>query len=68
MNKLRNLGACLLTLALTVAVQAQTTPTDYGAELNDNLDVINTIWGTVATIMIGVALVTVGVRFFRKTK
>jgi len=46
----------------------QTTPTDYGATLTTNLGTINTIWGTVATILIAVALVTVGVRFFRKVK
>lgn len=41
---------------------------DYPAILTTNLTSIQTIWGTVATIMIGVALVTVGVRFFRKAK
>jgi|GEM_PF-5130815 len=44
------------------------TETDYGAVLSTNLTTINTIWGTVATIMIAVALVSVGVRFFRKAK
>lgn len=47
---------------------AQTTPVDYGAVLNTNLDTIDGIWGVVAGIMIAVALVTVGTRFFRKTK
>lgn len=53
-------------IASTVAAQAQ--ETDYGATLNTNFTVIDTIWGKVATIMIAVALVTVGVRFFRKAK
>lgn len=53
-----------------VAVVAQTTlaAVDYGAELTTNLSAINTIWGSIATIVIGVALVTVGVRFFKKAK
>ena len=63
----------IILMAATVALSAgaradTTTPTDYGTELTNNLNTINTIWGTVATLMIGVALVTVGVRFFRKTK
>lgn len=58
-----------LALASVVASSAfaQEAP-DYGADLTANLTAINGIWGTVATIMIGVALVTVGVRFFRKAK
>lgn len=44
------------------------TPTDYGAVLNTNLGVVETIWAAVAVIMIGVALVTVGTRFFRKAR
>ena len=47
---------------------AQAADTDYSAVLTTNLTSIQTIWGTVATIMIAVALVTVGVRFFRKAK
>ena len=53
---------------LAVSAFAQTTPTDYGAVLNTNLTTIDTVWGKVATIIIGVALVTVGARFFRKAK
>lgn len=52
--------------ASVVPVFAQAT--DYGAVLDTNLETIDGIWGTVATIMIAVALVTVGVRFFRKAK
>lgn len=68
MNKLKALYGLFFALVATAAVQAQTTPVDYGATLDTNLDTINSIWGTVATIMIAVALVTVGVRFFRKAK
>jgi len=58
----------LALVALASQAFAQSTPTDYAATLTDNLDSINTIWGTVATIVIAVALVTVGVKFFRKVK
>lgn len=67
MNKLRNIalaGASILAASSAFAAD----PADYGATLTTNLTTINSIWGSVATIMIGVALVTVGVRFFRKTK
>lgn len=63
-----SLAAGSLIIGGASSVLAQTTPTDYGAELTTNLTTINTIWGTVATIMIASALVAVGVRFFRKTK
>ncbi|HSH94012.1 MAG TPA: hypothetical protein VK968_07690 [Roseimicrobium sp.] len=68
MNKLKALCGLFLGLMATIAAHAQTTPVDYGDVLDGNLDTINSIWGTVATIMIAVALVTVGVRFFRKAK
>lgn len=55
-------------LSASVSAFAQETPVDYSSTLTSNLTSINTIWGSVATIMIGVALVTVGVRFFRKAK
>jgi hypothetical protein len=32
------------------------------------MGVIETLWGKVATIMIAVALVTVGVKFFKKSR
>jgi len=64
----KKLSAVLALAILSAgAVMAQTAP-DYGATLNTNLDTIDGIWGTVATIMIGSALVAVGVRFFRKAK
>lgn len=44
------------------------TAVDYSAVLTSNLTSINAIWATVAGIMIAVALVSVGVRFFRKAK
>jgi len=66
-RNLRNLATAGLALA-GASLFAQSTPVDYGAVLETNLDTINTIWGTVATIMIAVALVSVGVRFFRKAK
>lgn len=65
----KKIGSVLLVVLLSaVSAMAQTTPTDYSATLNTNLDSINVIWGTVATIMIGSALVAVGTRFFRKAK
>ncbi len=65
----KRVGAGVGLLVGSAAVSfAQATPVDYGAVLNTNLDTIDGIWGTVATIMIAVALVTVGVRFFRKAK
>jgi hypothetical protein len=54
-------------LALALSARADD-PVDYSAVLTTNLGHINTTWGTVAGIMIGSALVTVGVRFFRKAK
>lgn len=57
----------LASIALAGSAFAQTA-TDYGAILNTNLDTINDIWGIIATIMVGVALVTVGVRFFYKAR
>jgi hypothetical protein len=41
-------------------------PVDYGATLTANLTTINTIWAAVAVIIIGVALVKVGTKFFKK--
>lgn len=67
-KRTRALLGSLLALSAVASVNAQTTPTDYGAVLETNLDTINSIWGTVATIMIAVALVAVGVRMFRKAK
>jgi len=61
------LALCLAIAAPAIAV-AQTTPVDYGDVLDTNLATIDTIWGKVATIMIAVALVSVGVRFFRKAR
>lgn len=52
--------------ALVVNAQAETV--DYGALMNTNVGVIDTIWGKIAAIMIGCALVGVGVRFMRKAK
>lgn len=52
--------------ALVVNAQAETV--DYGAVMNANVGVIDTIWGKIAAIMIGCALVGVGVRFMRKAK
>ena len=66
MNKARKLA--LAAASLAIASSAFATDPDYSTVLTTNLTSINTIWGTVATIMIGVALVTVGVRFFRKAK
>lgn len=68
MNKLKKLVVAGLGLGSSVVVFAQETPVNYATELNSNLTTINSIWGTVATIMIAVALVTVGVRFFRKAR
>lgn len=65
-NKYMLAGSMLLVSG--IGAFAQATPTDYGEVLTENLTKINTIWGVVAAIMIGVALVTVGVRFFRKAK
>lgn len=56
-----------LVIASAASAFAQTA-TDYGAVLDTNLETINGIWSTVATIMVAVALVTVGVRFFRKAR
>lgn len=65
----RNLKGLLGSLLALVAIaSAQAQAVDYGATLNTNLETIDSIWGTVATIMIAVALVTVGVRMFRKAK
>lgn len=68
MNKARKLIAAGVAIGMTVLAHAQTTPVDYGEVITDNLTVIDTLWGKVATIIIGVALVTVGARFFRKAK
>ena len=68
MNTARKLIAAGVAAGMTALAHAQTTPTDYGAELTTNFNIIDTLWGKVATIMIAVALVTVGLRFFRKTK
>ena len=68
MNKIKSKLALLVVVAAAPMAAFADTPTDYGATLNTNLTTINSIWGTVATIMIAVALVTVGVRFFRKAK
>lgn len=70
-NKMKSIKSKLALLVVVAAAPMSAfadTPTDYGATLTSNLTQINTIWGTVATIMIAVALVTVGVRFFRKAK
>lgn len=67
MTKLNKIGlASLATLALTVGAFAD--EVDYAAKLNTNLTTIDSIWGSVATIMVASALVAVGVRFFRKAK
>lgn len=55
-------------VGLALAGQAMAQAVDYGAQLESNLETVDEIWGTVAKIMIAVALVTVGVRFFRKAK
>lgn len=69
MRNIKKIGALvLLGSASAFNALAQTTPVDYGEVLEDNLSTINGIWGTVATIMVAVALVTVGVRFFRKAR
>lgn len=69
MRNINKIGALvLLGAASAYNAVAQTTPVDYGEVLEDNLSTINGIWGTVATIMVAVALVTVGVRFFRKAR
>lgn len=69
MNSIKKLTGAVGALVLSgAAAMAQTTPTNYATELTSNLDTVNTIWGTVATIMIASALVAVGVRFFRKAK
>jgi len=61
--------AALSALALSaVAAVAQTTPVDYGAKITENLETINGVWATVAGLVIGIGLVTVGVRFFKKVK
>lgn len=67
-NKIKRAGLAVGALGASVSAFAEGTPVDYGSALTTNLTSINTIWGSVATIMIGVALVTVGVRFFRKAK
>ncbi|MFA6287147.1 MAG: hypothetical protein WC661_07135 [Opitutaceae bacterium] len=67
MNKARKLVLAGVAIGMTALAHAQTAP-DYGATLNTNFTVIDTLWGKVATIMIAVALVTVGVKFFRKTR
>ena len=68
MKNVKKLALAGAGLGMTALANAQTAATDYGTELTENLSTINSIWGTVATIMIGSALVAVGVRFFRKTK
>ena len=68
MNKVRTIVIAAASTVAASSAFADGTTTDYGTQLTTNLTSINTIWGTVATIMIGVALVTVGVRFFRKAK
>lgn len=66
MKNARRLLALGLAVGMSALASAQST--GYALDLENNLDTIDGIWGTVATIMIGVALVTVGVRFFRKAK
>lgn len=68
MKHVKKLVLAGASIGMTALANAQTTPTDYGATLNTNLETIDGIWGKVAVIMIGAALVTVGVRFFRKAK
>lgn len=69
MNKIKQIVVAGSAIIVTAAAHAQAAePTDYSATLTSNLDKINTLWGTVASIMIGVALVVVGVRFFKKVK
>jgi len=68
MKHLKKAYAAILALGLASAAMAQTTPTNYGTVLEGNLTTIETIWAAVATIMIAVALVSVGVRFFRKAR
>ncbi|EIQ00225.1 hypothetical protein OpiT1DRAFT_04767 [Opitutaceae bacterium TAV1] len=65
MNKCKMIVAGLVSIASAAVVSAAE---DYGQVLNDNLSIIDTIWTTVATIVIGVALVAVGTRFFKKAK
>jgi len=57
-----------LALAAVLSVPAFAQTATYDEQLTTNLGHIETIWETVAGIMIGVALVSVGVRFFRKAK
>lgn len=67
MNKIKKAAKYVLPL-LAVAAAARADAVDYGATLSTNLTIIDTIWGSVATIMIGSALVAVGTRFFRKAR
>ena len=68
MNKVQKvLVLVALVGASALAAHAQTA-VDYGAVITTNFGLIDTLWGKVAVIMIAVALVTVSLRFFRKTK
>lgn len=66
MNKIKALAVG--STALLATASAHAAENQYVTELNDALTSIQSMWTVVAGIMIGVAVVTVGLRFFRKAK
>jgi hypothetical protein len=68
MNTKSKLLAVSLLGTVATASSALAVDPDYSAILTTNVTAINTLWGTIVGIVISVALVTVGVRFFKKIK
>jgi hypothetical protein len=60
-KKIALLGALVLTVASASAADV-----DYAAQITTNLTTVQTIWGTVAAMIIGIALVRVGAKLFKK--
>lgn len=61
-------ATALLASAVVSQAMAQTAPADPLAGLDAGQTKIDGIWGWVATIIIGSAVLTVAARFFRKAK
>ena len=67
-RKINGKVVAVLAVAVALASTASAQAVDYGSTISTNMGVIETLWGKVATIMIAVALVTVGVKFFKKSR
>lgn len=63
MKKILIIGGSTL---IAASAYAQGTAAAEMEDITANVTAINTLWGTVATVVIGVAAVMVGVRFLRR--